>query len=124
MKTTWTFLNRLYEKDYIVNGTEYARKTLSKPIPYGTGVRYFHNGKRHIPDYLDGFEDYYECPKGTYDMYFLKREYWENRPHYEITIEYLVYDVDLTDEGKKRIKDRYNHYSKIANRYKKVMSEM
>ena len=105
--------------DYNVVATHVIdRKTIHKPIPESTG----HYGSHKIPDYLKGFEDYYDYKFGRF---YLKKEY--NRfyggktPEFTLEVPICTYDVELTEHGRAKVKARYEKYNKLASKYLALM---
>ena len=73
-----------------------------------------------FPNYLKGFEDYYE---GLGACYRLKREYIENRPKYLVNIEYEVYDITPNKKLKKELERRKNMYKKLYEKYSAYLED-
>jgi hypothetical protein len=91
------------------------KQTVKKPIPFQTGV-----GVDKFPRYLKKYKRYYD--KGNYS-WLLKSEYVLNRPEYSITLELYYYDVELTPEGEKKVKEYFNKYQRLINEYKKFLKK-
>lgn len=115
-------LRNLCPWDYTIVAThDLPAITITKPIPEHTGH------KDYFPEYLKGFEQYYDAPKYSWGCYELKREYrpWVNlkqRPSYTIQVVNKTYDVELTDAGKETVAKRYEYFSNQAAKYLKLMA--
>ena len=101
--------------DYIVLGSEKVSKIIHQTIPECTG-----NRLSGFPNYLKGFEDYYE--KRTYfgfTYYNIKKEYEDKskRPMYELEITYNLLDIELTERGKKECERRFNIHKRNMEKY-------
>lgn len=118
MKVKLTTLQRFINSDYIVNGVEEKRVTVTNKIPFNTYRTY----KGTFPSYLKNYRDYYfEIDEYCYA---LKEEYKENRPTYSIEVTKYEYDVEFTKSGKEVIKERLALHEKNAEFYKKMMESL
>lgn len=105
--------------DYKVLSSMKVTKTVRHKIPKDSSRR---DNKGGLPDYLKGFEDYYDewrwCD-GRYRYYTIKREYIDKalRPEYEIEVTYELLDIELTEKGKKECERRLNIHKKNMERY-------
>lgn len=119
MKTTWSKIKTLDRSRYTIVATEKKTATVKRPLPYRTGW-----DRTHFPNYLAGFENYYEC-KTFYGgaIWALKLEYWKNRPTYTQTIEFDLLDVEFTEEGKKEIQRRYELHKRNMEKYARLLSD-
>ena len=101
--------------DYKVLGTMKVTKTVHHKIPDCTG-RY----TKGLPNYLKGFEDYYdERTSFGFTYYGIRKEYEDKskRPEYEIEVTYELLDIELTEKGKKECERRLNIHKKNMERY-------
>lgn len=97
--------------DYSIVATHEIKKTVTHPIPFSTDAfRFGRDG-----GYLKDFANYYN--PDTYFSAMLKNEYRENRPNYTIEIVYNLYDIELTERGAKKVRDRYELHRRNAERY-------
>lgn len=113
-------LNRFHPTHYTVNSIEYKKKVITAFLPYETGK--YEAGKVVFPDYLKGYEEYYDY---RYHCFNLKREYRLNgskgRPTYTLEITYPVYDITFTPWGVETLESRYRSYKKLADEYGKLL---
>lgn len=109
-----------FKGDYIVVGTEEVKKIVHHPIPIITRIQ---DGKADFPNYLKGFEDYYNVKNilgATY--YLLKDEYEDdNRPEYEIEVTSQIVDIRLTERGRKECERRFNIHKKNMEKYARLL---
>lgn len=109
-----------FKGDYIVMGTENVTKIVHHPIPKITRKQ---DGKAGFPNYLKGFEDYYNVRDilgATY--YLLKDEYDdENRPEYEIEVTSQIVDIRLTKRGREECERRFNIHKKNMEKYARLL---
>lgn len=113
-------LRNLSSYDYNIVATHVIdRKTIHKPIPDCTS----HYGSHKLPDYLKGFEDYYDYKFGRF---YLKKEYDRfyggKTPEFALEVTIYTYDVELTEHGKAKVEARYEMYSKRALKYLALMA--
>ena len=134
MKVTKSILNRIsrytYKNGdwvpacYVILSEEKVTKTITSKIPFTTGYfqKFDENDSRMFPAYLHGFEEYYE-PNGWDRIFRLKKEYRDkdSRPSYTMDISYTLYDIELTDEGREIVEERYKMYKRCMERYAKMM---
>jgi len=90
-----------------------ATHEVKKPLPIYTDV--FNRGG----GYLAGFQDYYtKCWNG----WALKEDYREaNRPRYTVEVTYNLYDIELTEQGRKKVVARYEQHLRCAERYASLL---
>ena len=107
---------------FITKGTEEKTITVQHKIPRVTGV--FEN---HFPNYLQGFEQYYDLvPMRAYlsvhNRWVIKPEYEENRPLYSISTTIEILDIELTEEGKKEVQRRYELHKRNMEKYESLLN--
>ena len=117
MKVTKKFIKSFKQYNFEILGQTEVHKTIKHYIPYSTEWNIKTGG---FPSYLAGFESYYEY-ESIHNKWKLKEEYLNNRPKYSVEITYFEYEVKLNEDVKKEIKRRYEYYSKIANKYEKLL---
>ena len=135
MKVTKSTLNRMNRHiynghhwvpaNYVVLSEEKAVKTITSKIPFETGFNSGIDENLHtkFPAYLHGFEEYYDNSTGCFGQFRLKKEYWDknSRPSYTIDISYILYDIELTDDGKELVNKRYEQHKRLMELYAKMM---
>jgi hypothetical protein len=108
-------------RDYKIIDKHEVTTTVTHPIPYTTGcVTYGRNPKSILPDYLKGFEQYYDA--GRYSMR-IKPEYRYNRPKYTIEVKHTLYDVELTKLGMEYVQERISHYQRLAQGFARFLED-
>lgn len=117
MKVTKKFLGSYGWINFEIVEKTQVCKTIEHYIPYKTG---WNAVKGVFPSYLNGFESYYE-PEPESNLWKLKDEYWDNRPKYSTEVVYYEYEVEMNKKVKKEIKRRFERYSKLANKYEKLL---
>lgn len=119
MRVTKKFLKSYNRYNFEITEQIEVRKTIECYIPQFTG---WSATVGEFPSYLNGFESYYEREnESIYSKWKLKEEYLNNRPKYSVEITYFEYEVKLNEDVKKEIKRRHEYYSKIANKYEKLL---
>ena len=123
MKTTKSVLKSFcnYSKDYKnyeIIDSEKVTRTVTHKIPFETTA--FYAGEK---SYLSGFEAYYEkIDHYPFSPHWrLRSEYVKNRPTYSIEITYNLLTVEFTEQGKERIKYRYELHRRNMEKYAKLM---
>jgi hypothetical protein len=108
-------------RDYKIINKHEVTTTVTHPIPHSTGyVTYGRNPKSILPDYLKGFEQYYDA--GRYSMR-IKPEYRYNRPKYTIEVKHTLYDVELTKLGMEYVQERISHYQRLAQGFARFLED-
>lgn len=103
---------------YKVLDSETQVITVHHKIPQQTAANH---GK--ISTYLKGYEKYYDLKKLRYNIegFVLKEEYYNNRPEYTYTTTCYVYDIELTDEGRKEVSRRYEIHKRNMEKYARML---
>ena len=122
IKTTWTKLRGLYDmpycKDYNVVGRETVTRTIKARLPMSTCAA-------REGGYLEAYQDYYnESAWARYNPYsyrYLKSEYVDNRPTYDVEVTYDLLEVELTPRGRAKAQQRYEMHKRNMERYAKLL---
>ena len=116
--TKYALRNLSGYRDYRIVNKHEVTTTVTHPIPYSTGYTTYRTKEAVIPDYLKGFEKYYDIER--YGMR-LKPEYCSNRPTYTIDVKHTLYDVEMTKLGKEYVQKRANYYQRMAQEYTRFL---
>lgn len=118
--TKYALRNLSGYRDYNVVNKHEVTTTVTHPIPYTTGYVDYRENAPVLPDYLKGFEQYYN--KG-YCSLRIKPEYRYNRPNYTIEVKHTLYDVELTKLGKEYVQERVNYYQRLAQGFARFLED-
>ena len=118
--TKYALRNLSGYRDYKIINKHEVTTTVTHPIPYTTGYTTYRSKEAVIPDYLKGFEKYYDV--GHYSLR-LKPEYRFNRPTYTIDVKHTLYDVELTKLGVERVQECAKYYQRMAQEYTRFLGE-
>ena len=116
--TKYALRNLAGYRDYRIVNKHEVTTTVTHPIPYSTGYVGWNHSKPVLPDYLKGFERYYDA--GRYSLR-IKPEYRYNRPSYTIDVKHTLYDVELTNVGMERVQERVNYYQRLAKEFARFL---
>ena len=116
--TKYALRNLSGYRDYKIVNKHEVTTTVTHHIPYSTGYTTYRSKEAVIPDYLKGFEKYYDV--GYYSLR-LKPEYRYNRPNYTIEVKHTLYDVELTKLGKEHVQKRVSYYQRVAQEFARFL---
>lgn len=87
---------------------------VTKKIPFNVYQEKF-------PEYLKGFEKYYE--KCGCCLWCLKSKYMWNRPTYTFTVTHPRFDVVLTKKGVEKVQQMVDFHKRMLKKYEKLLQE-
>lgn len=102
--------------DYTILAERTVTKVVTPRLPLTTYADSVEGG------YLKDYAQFYRpeiSPFGRY--YLLKDEYKGNRPTYSIEVTFKRYDIELTEQGTKRARGRYESHKRNLETYARLL---
>jgi len=112
----WSYSQYPELNDYNIIAEYPVTKVVTPKLPFISYSECVEKG------YLKDYAQFYRFDKKTFGGYYkLKDEYKDNRPTYSIEVTFKRYDIELTEQGMKKARSRYESHKRNLETYARLL---